>query len=32
MLVVAVTCVYVASQTSGDELRGAYRESARRIA
>ena len=28
MLIVAVICVYVASRTSGDELRGAYRDSA----
>ena len=30
MLVVAVTCVYVASQKSADALDGAYRDSARR--
>ena len=29
MLVVASACVYIASQTSGNELRGAYRDSAR---
>jgi diguanylate cyclase (GGDEF)-like protein len=29
MFVVACACVYVASQTSGGELRGAYRDSAR---